>query len=130
VPPRLGGHHCRFWNPHLDLQPSARTPSDSEHLDADLVGICPGQPFTGRRLVILGSACPAASSATCQQAGLESTCAEVTFSVVDKNGQVLLPVSQGYAVQVNGTWLVAKTTWCPLLNALYQTQKGGALPGC
>lgn len=65
-------------------------------------------------------------TATCAQDGLPSPCAQVAFDILSTSGGALLPGQQGFAVQVNGTWLVAMTTVCGLL----QNVIPGTPPGC
>jgi hypothetical protein len=70
------------------------------------------------------------SSADCKTAGVPTPCAKVSYNILGPGGQVLLN-SGGYAVYVNGQWLVAHTTVCGLFQLLYQTeQKSGTPPGC
>jgi len=70
-------------------------------------------------------------SATCTQDNLPSPCAQVTYDILGQGGTVILPNNNGYAVSVNGTWLVATNTVCELLDLFYQAEgKTGTPPGC
>jgi hypothetical protein len=70
------------------------------------------------------------SDSQCQQAGVSSPCASVTYNVLKKNGTTLLPNARGYAVFVNGKWLVAKPTVCALFSEAYSLVGKGTPPGC
>lgn len=54
----------------------------------------------------------------CKKASLSAPCAEVGYSIVSTNGKNLLPDLHGYAVYVNGRWLVSKTTLCGLFRLI------------
>jgi hypothetical protein len=70
-------------------------------------------------------------SATCTEDNLPSPCAQVTYDILGQGGTVILPNNIGYAVSVNGTWLVATNTVCELLGLFYQAEgKTGTPPGC
>jgi len=70
-------------------------------------------------------------SSGCTQAGLTSPCAQVTYDILGGNGSALLPNNQGYAVSVDGTWLIATNTVCTLLGLFYTAEGNtGAPPGC
>jgi hypothetical protein len=70
-------------------------------------------------------------SSVCTQAGLPSPCAQVTYDILGTTGAPILPNNHGYAVSINGTWLVAKNTICVLLGLFYQASgKTGTPPGC
>jgi hypothetical protein len=70
-------------------------------------------------------------SSGCDQAGVASPCAAVTYDILNATGQALLPHNQGYAVSANGTWLVSTNTVCALLQLFYAAEgKVGAPPGC
>ena len=58
----------------------------------------------------------------CKKAIVSAPCAEVDYSIVSTNGENLLPDLHGYAVYVNGRWLVAKTTLCGLFRLIDLTQ--------
>ena len=68
---------------------------------------------------------------TCQAHSLPSPCARVTYSVLGNGGAVLLAGQTGYAVSIDGHWLVAKMTICNLLGLFYNAEgKSGSPPGC
>jgi hypothetical protein len=70
-------------------------------------------------------------SSGCTQAGLPSPCASVTFDILGPGGTAILPGNNGYAVSINGSWLVATNTVCALLGLFYQASgKTGTPPGC
>jgi len=70
-------------------------------------------------------------SSSCTQTGLTSPCAQVTYDILGTGGTALLPDNQGYAVSVDGTWLVATNTVCTLLGLFYQAEgQTGNPPGC
>jgi len=58
----------------------------------------------------------------CKKASAPAPCAEVGYSIVSTNGKNLLPNQRGYAVYVNGRWLVSKTTLCGLFRLIDLTQ--------
>ena len=67
----------------------------------------------------------------CTQAMLPSPCASVTYDILGQSGTAILPNNQGYAVSIDGSWLVATKTVCGLLGLFYQaTGKTGTPPGC
>lgn len=71
------------------------------------------------------------SSSACTKASVPSPCAKVVYDIDGPTGTAILPNSQGYAVYVNGKWLVAKATICGLLGLFYQAAgKSGSPPGC
>jgi hypothetical protein len=71
------------------------------------------------------------STTDCGKQRLPSPCAKVVYDILGTNGAAILPNSQGYAVYVNGHWLVAKVSICGLLALFYQTiGKSGSPPGC
>ena len=58
-------------------------------------------------------------------------CAHVNYDINGTSGAAILPGNNGYAVFVNGHWLVAKTTICVLLGLFYTASgKSGTPPGC
>ena len=62
---------------------------------------------------------------------LPTPCAKVVYDINGPTGTAVLANSQGYAVDVNGTWLVAKTTICGLLGLFYQAEGNTGNPaGC
>jgi len=70
-------------------------------------------------------------AAACTTAGLSSPCARVGYDILDTSGTSLLGGEQGWAVEVDGTWLMATNTICSLLGLFYQAEgKTGAPPGC
>jgi hypothetical protein len=58
---------------------------------------------------------------------VSGTTAAVTYDLTGKGGVVLLGGSVGEAVNVSGTWLVSKKTYCQLINLQDSTV---AHPGC
>jgi len=71
------------------------------------------------------------TASQCSAQSLPYPCAKVTYSILGPGGQPLLANSGGYAVYVNGHWLVAHVTVCGLFELLYQTEgKSGTPPGC
>ena len=67
----------------------------------------------------------------CAAASLPAPCALVTYDVVAAGGAVILPNSQGYAVSINGQWLVSKSTVCNLFELFYQASGRTGIPaGC
>jgi len=70
-------------------------------------------------------------SASCAQDNLPSPCAQVNYDILGQGGTAILANNQGYAVSVDGTWLVATNTACGLLGLFYQAAgKTGTPPGC
>ncbi len=70
-------------------------------------------------------------TAGCTQVNLPSPCAQVTFDILGPGGTAILPNNQGYAVSVNGSWLVATNTVCALLGLFYEAEgMTGSPPGC
>ena len=68
---------------------------------------------------------------TCAQDGLPSPCASVIYDILGQGGTPLLPENRGFAVEINGTWLVATTTICNLLDLFFQAAgMPGTPPGC
>lgn len=71
------------------------------------------------------------SSSGCTKAKVPYPCAHVTYDIDNSTGTAILPNSQGYAVYVNGQWLVAKATICGLLGLFEQAEGSTATPtGC
>jgi len=67
----------------------------------------------------------------CAQAGLSSPCAAVTYDILGTGGTPILPGNRGFAVQVDGSWLIATNTVCNLLGLFYSAEgKTGTPPGC
>lgn len=70
-----------------------------------------------------------ASQCTAQK--LPSPCAKITYDLLGAGGSALLGGQTGYAVYLNGKWLVAKVTICTLLGLFYNAEgKSGSPPGC
>ena len=71
------------------------------------------------------------SSSKCTSAHVPSPCAKVVYDIDGPTGTAILPNSQGYAVFVNGKWLVAKATICGLLGLFKQASgQTGTPQGC
>jgi hypothetical protein len=52
----------------------------------------------------------------CQQAAVPSPCAKVSYDLINRQtGAPLLAGQTGYAVNVNGKWLVSQNTFCALI---------------
>ncbi len=67
----------------------------------------------------------------CTKVSLAAPCAQVTYDILGTGGSAILSGSLGYAVSVNGRWLVAKGTVCTLFGLLYEASgKTGTPPGC
>ncbi|HVA04822.1 MAG TPA: DUF6801 domain-containing protein [Acidimicrobiales bacterium] len=67
----------------------------------------------------------------CADAGVDSPCAKVLYDILGASGTTLLPDNIGYAVSVNGTWLVSTATACNLLDLFWRTAGSPGLPpGC
>ncbi|HLX87170.1 MAG TPA: hypothetical protein VKR22_01720, partial [Acidimicrobiales bacterium] len=71
------------------------------------------------------------TSAQCTTQKLPSPCAKITYDLLGAGGSSLLAAQTGYAVDVNGKWLVAHLTICTLLGLFYNAEgKAGSPPGC
>ncbi|MHB1890770.1 MAG: hypothetical protein ACYCUF_07805 [Acidimicrobiales bacterium] len=73
------------------------------------------------------------STSGCANAGLPAPCARVSYDILGTSGKPLLSsASVGYSVDVNGTWLVAKSTICGLLSMFEAASgsKSSTPPGC
>ena len=72
------------------------------------------------------------SKTSCTQAAVPSPCAKVTYDLLGPSGTPLFATpSIGYAVEVGGHWLVAKSTICGLLELFYSISgHHGQPPGC
>ncbi len=71
------------------------------------------------------------SSSQCSAAKVPYPCAKVNYSILGPNAQVLLGNSTGYAVYIDGHWLVAKATICGLFSLFYSAEGDtGSVPGC
>lgn len=56
------------------------------------------------------------SASDCKAASVPSPCAKVTYDLVSRsNGSPLLAGQTGYAVDVNGKWLISQNTFCALI---------------
>ncbi len=67
----------------------------------------------------------------CAQVSLPAPCAQVTYDILGPGVSVILSGSQGYAVSVDGQWLVAKGTVCSLFGLLDEVAGSTATPpGC
>ena len=60
---------------------------------------------------------------SCEKANVSAPCAQVTYSIVGTDQQELLANQRGYAVYVNGHWLVSKTTLCGLFHLIDLTPR-------
>ncbi len=68
------------------------------------------------------------SASQCQIADLISPCAKVSYSIISPAGTPIFPTpSTGYAVEVDGKWLVSKSTICSLLSL---ASTSGTPKGC
>ena len=71
------------------------------------------------------------TAAQCAKQSLPPQCAHVVYDILGTGGNAILPNNNGYAVFVNGQWLVAKATICQLLGLFYTAEgKTGSPPGC
>lgn len=71
------------------------------------------------------------TAAECAKVPVPTPCAHVVYDITGPTGTAVLANSQGYAVDVNGQWLVAKTTICGLLGLFYQAEGNTGSPtGC
>jgi len=71
------------------------------------------------------------TAAQCAKQSLPPQCAHVVYDILGTGGTAILPMNNGYAVFVNGQWLVAKATICQLLGLFYTAEgKTGSPPGC
>ncbi|HMK62854.1 MAG TPA: hypothetical protein VK386_04475 [Acidimicrobiales bacterium] len=72
------------------------------------------------------------STVQCQEAALVSPCAIATYNLLGPTHAPLFATpSSGYAVYVNGHWLVAKATICGLLELFYSASGHKGVPsGC
>jgi hypothetical protein len=53
---------------------------------------------------------------SCRSEALPSPCAKVTYDILSPKHKPVLANSKGFAVYLNGRWLVAKTTICTLMS--------------
>jgi len=72
------------------------------------------------------------STLQCQEAAVISPCAKVTYNLLGPTHAPLFATpASGYAVYVNGRWLVAKATICALLELFYSASGHKGVPiGC
>jgi hypothetical protein len=72
------------------------------------------------------------SATDCSQVLLASPCAKVTYDLLGADNKPLFATpSTGYAVYLDGRWLVAKSTICALLELFYSASgHSGTPPGC
>jgi hypothetical protein len=71
------------------------------------------------------------SDSACAKAHITEPCALVNYNIIGTNGGVPLPKQLGYAVYLDGHWLVSKATTCGLFALVLQTlAKPPALPAC
>lgn len=71
------------------------------------------------------------SSAGCTSLSLSAPCAEVTYDLLGTSGSPLMSTQTGYAVELDSTWLVAKSTICKLFELFYDAEgQTGHPPGC
>lgn len=71
------------------------------------------------------------SPTRCTSSSAPSPCARVTYEIDGPTSGGILENVTGYAVYVDGKWLVAKVTMCSLLGLFWQaTHKRGRPPGC
>ena len=71
------------------------------------------------------------TAAQCAKQSLPPQCAHVVYDILGTGGTAILPNNNGYAVFINGKWLVAKATICTLLGLFYTAEgKTGSPPGC
>ncbi|HYA68225.1 MAG TPA: hypothetical protein VED63_05780 [Acidimicrobiales bacterium] len=69
--------------------------------------------------------------AACAAVSAPSPCVRVTFSIVGPSGANTLENATGYAVEVDGQWLVAKATMCGILGLFYEASDNPEPPpGC
>jgi hypothetical protein len=66
-------------------------------------------------------------SATCAADNLPSPCAQVAFDILSTSGGTLLSGQEGFAVSIDGTWLIALSTVCGIMQPLFSP---GPPPGC
>ena len=70
------------------------------------------------------------SSSSCGSVNLPWPCAKVTYQILGDSGGSISGET-GYAVFVNGKWLVAKATACGVLNLMYWAEsRSKHAPGC
>ncbi len=67
----------------------------------------------------------------CTSAGVDNPCAKVLYDILGSGGSPVLAGNIGYAVSVNGAWLVSTATACSLLDLFWQASgAAGNPPGC
>lgn len=93
----------------------------TEGLSSPLAALATGAKVTRVNLL---------SDSACADAAVKAPCARVTYDVLGARGPVFSG-SKGYAVYVDGKWLVAKPTICGLLTTMNATLgKKGTPSGC
>ncbi|HYA68503.1 MAG TPA: hypothetical protein VED63_07205 [Acidimicrobiales bacterium] len=71
------------------------------------------------------------TASECATAKVPSPCAKVKYSILGAGGAPLLGNTTGYAVYVDGHWLVAKATICGLFSLFYEAEGNASpVPGC
>jgi hypothetical protein len=70
------------------------------------------------------------STSGCARASLTGPCAEVTYDIDGPAGTTLVPGAEGYAVDIDGRWLVAKATTCAVLRHYYLEGPARSSGGC
>jgi len=71
------------------------------------------------------------TASECDAAKVPYPCAKVKYSILGTGGAPLLGNTTGYAVYVDGKWLVSKATICGLFGLFYQAEGNtGTVPGC
>jgi hypothetical protein len=71
------------------------------------------------------------TAAKCEAQKLGSQCAKIVYDILGTGGTAILANNNGYAVFIDGKWLVAKVTICTLLGLFYSAEgKTGSPPGC
>ena len=121
-----------FFNLAADKSVSGKT---AEIQDGSTLTVAAGQALNSSLAASAGGATvhtvTILSDSACAAAKVPSPCAAVKYDILGPGGQVLLPNSSGYAVYVNGKWLVSKTTICGLFGLFYQAEGNtGTPPGC
>ena len=71
------------------------------------------------------------SAAACHGVSLPTPCAKVSYDILGTSGSALLSKQTGYAVYLDGGWLVAKSTICKLFDLFFEAEgEPGTPPGC
>lgn len=95
---------------------------DGESFSADVLEGMRATAATAGEISVTVHSVTALDEAGCDRAGVASPCAEVNFDLNVAEQRPAVGDQTGYAVQVDGTWKVAKTTFCSLASL------GGAVP--